>query len=119
MNLCAPLPLLPKFDLVLLRNVLLYFPQAGPQLRADRCVSHDASAWRALLLGNAEQAEDSTESVSRGVRAGLLLLQAARRGISVKTANQEQPGTACEATCIQQAATEMMPTGWRKERALG
>jgi len=26
-NLCAPLPRLPVFDLVLLRNVLLYFPQ--------------------------------------------------------------------------------------------
>ena len=26
-NLCAPLPQLPVFDLVLLRNVLLYFSQ--------------------------------------------------------------------------------------------
>ena len=59
-NLCAPLPLLPKFDLVLLRNVLLYFPQQ------DRsCVLTDVHrAMRphgALLLGNAEQAEDSTD----------------------------------------------------------
>lgn len=58
-NLCAPLPLLPKFDLVLLRNVLLYFPQQ------DRgCVLTDVYRTMhpegALLLGNAEQAEDST-----------------------------------------------------------
>jgi chemotaxis protein methyltransferase CheR len=58
-NLCAPLPLLPVFDLVLLRNVLLYFPQQ------DRsCVFRDVyrrlSSEGALLLGNAEQAEDST-----------------------------------------------------------
>ena len=58
-NLCAPLPLLPVFDLVLLRNVLLYFPQQ------DRsCVFSDVyrrlSNKGALLLGNAEQAEDST-----------------------------------------------------------
>jgi chemotaxis protein methyltransferase CheR len=42
-NLCAPLVQLPEFDLVLLRNVLLYFSPTGY-----------------LLLGNAEQAEDST-----------------------------------------------------------
>lgn len=58
-NLCAPLPRLPIFDLVLLRNVLLYFPQQ------DRsCVFSDVyrqivpSGY--LMLGNAEQAEDST-----------------------------------------------------------
>ena len=58
-NLCAPLPELPVFDLVLLRNVLLYFPQG------DRsCVFSDVYKQTAadgyLLLGNAEQAEDST-----------------------------------------------------------
>lgn len=58
-NLCAPLPELPVFDLVLLRNVLLYFPQQ------DRsCVFSDVYRHMApdgyLLLGNAEQAEDST-----------------------------------------------------------
>lgn len=58
-NLCAPLPRLPVFDLVLLRNVLLYFPQQ------DRsCVFSDVFRHMApdghLLLGNAEQAEDST-----------------------------------------------------------
>ncbi|SNS37085.1 MCP methyltransferase, CheR-type [Granulicella rosea] len=58
-NLCAPLPLMPQFDLVLLRNVLLYFPQQ------DRsCVFSDVYRQMAgdsyLMLGNAEQAEDST-----------------------------------------------------------
>jgi chemotaxis protein methyltransferase CheR len=58
-NLCAPLPPLPQFDLILLRNVLLYFPQQ------DRtCVFSDVyrhiTPQGFLLLGNAEQAEDST-----------------------------------------------------------
>jgi len=58
-NLCAPLPPLPQFDLVMLRNVLLYFPQE------DRtCVFSDVyrqmQAKGYLVLGNAEQAEDST-----------------------------------------------------------
>jgi chemotaxis protein methyltransferase CheR len=58
-NLCAPLPKLPVFDLVLLRNVLLYFP-----LQDRSCVFSDVynqlSAGGFLMLGNAEQAEDST-----------------------------------------------------------
>ncbi len=59
-NLCAPLPPLPVFDLVLLRNVLLYFPEQ------DRsCVFADVHAKMNprgfLLLGNSEQAEDSTD----------------------------------------------------------
>jgi chemotaxis protein methyltransferase CheR len=58
-NLCAPLPRLPAFDLVLLRNVLLYFPQQ------DRnCVFTDVYRQMTpggyLMLGSAEQAEDST-----------------------------------------------------------
>ena len=58
-NLCAPLPPLPAFDLVMLRNVLLYFPQQ------DRsCVFSDVFRQMRpkgyLVLGNAEQAEDST-----------------------------------------------------------
>jgi chemotaxis protein methyltransferase CheR len=58
-NLCAPLPRLPVFDLVMLRNVLLYFPQQ------DRsCVFSDVYRQMApggyLMLGAAEQAEDST-----------------------------------------------------------
>jgi chemotaxis protein methyltransferase CheR len=58
-NLCAPLPPLPQFDLVLLRNVLLYFPQQD-----RRCVFSDVYRQMQplgyLVLGNAEQAEDST-----------------------------------------------------------
>ncbi|MGA2438377.1 MAG: protein-glutamate O-methyltransferase CheR [Acidobacteriaceae bacterium] len=58
-NLCAPLPKLPAFDLVMLRNVLLYFPQQ------DRsCVFSDVYRQMTpggyLMLGAAEQAEDST-----------------------------------------------------------
>jgi len=58
-NLCAPLPSLPVFDVVMLRNVLLYFPQQ------DRsCVLSDVYGQMnpkgCLMLGNAEQAEDST-----------------------------------------------------------
>jgi len=59
-NLCIPLPKLPVFDLVLLRNVLLYF---SPQDRG--CVFGGVYLRMApggyLLLGAAEQAEDSTE----------------------------------------------------------
>ncbi len=59
-NLCAHFPLLPLFDIVMLRNVLLYFPQQ------DRsCVFADVYRQMQpqgyLLLGNAEQAEDSTD----------------------------------------------------------
>jgi chemotaxis protein methyltransferase CheR len=59
-NLCETLPPLPRFDLVLLRNVLLYFPQQ------DRtCVFSDVYRQMPddgyLVLGNAEQAEDSTD----------------------------------------------------------
>ena len=59
-NLCAPLPQLPEFDLVLLRNVLLYFPQQDRRLRVQRGVSADGAGWISVL-GNAEQAEDSTD----------------------------------------------------------
>jgi chemotaxis protein methyltransferase CheR len=62
-KLCSPLPKLPVFDLVLLRNVLLYFPQQ------DRgCVFKDVYRQMTpdgyLLLGAAEQAEDSTSLFS-------------------------------------------------------
>ena len=58
-NLCGQFPPLPVFDLVMLRNVLLYFPQQ------DRsCVFSDVYRQMTrtgyLILGNAEQAEDST-----------------------------------------------------------
>ncbi len=59
-NLCEALPKLPVFDLVMLRNVLLYFP---PQDRSylfndvHRLLAPDGC----LVLGNAEQAEDSSD----------------------------------------------------------
>ncbi|MBS1798972.1 MAG: protein-glutamate O-methyltransferase CheR [Acidobacteria bacterium] len=62
-NLCAALPALPTFDLVLLRNVLLYFSQQdrGSVFRSvDRQMARDGY----LLLGNAEQAEESTDRFS-------------------------------------------------------
>jgi chemotaxis protein methyltransferase CheR len=59
-NLCAPLLQLPEFDLVLLRNVLLYFSQ--PDRRALFSGVHRRMKPNGyLLLGNAEQAEDSTD----------------------------------------------------------
>jgi len=58
-NLCAPLLQLPEFDLVLLRNVLLYFSQHDRRtLFTD--VHRKMTPDGYLLLGNAEQAEDST-----------------------------------------------------------
>jgi chemotaxis protein methyltransferase CheR len=58
-NLCAPLLQLPEFDLVLLRNVLLYFSQHDRRtLFSDVHRKMTPSGY--LLLGNAEQAEDST-----------------------------------------------------------
>lgn len=58
-NLCSPLPLLPEFDLVLLRNVLLYFPQEDRR-RLFNEVYRQMSPAGYLVLGNAEQAEDSS-----------------------------------------------------------
>lgn len=60
LNLCAPLPKLPVFDLVLLRNVLLYFP---PQDRSYlfKNVYRQIAPDGCLVLGNAEQAEDSSD----------------------------------------------------------
>ena len=58
-NLCATLPPLPVFDLVLLRNVLLYFPQQDRTLVFSD-VYRQMSPRGYLVLGNAEQAEDST-----------------------------------------------------------
>lgn len=59
-DLCAPLPDLPVFDLVLLRNVLLHLPLTKrasifPKIRERM------SPCGYLLLGQAEQAEDSTD----------------------------------------------------------
>lgn len=58
-NLCAPLPKLPEFDLVMLRNVLLYFTQQDRAI-LFRDVHRKMAADGYLVLGNAEQAEDST-----------------------------------------------------------
>ncbi|WP_158945034.1 protein-glutamate O-methyltransferase CheR [Granulicella sp. S190] len=58
-NLCAPLPFLPTFDLVLLRNVLLYFSQQDRRT-LFREVHRKLSPNGYLVLGNAEQAEEST-----------------------------------------------------------
>jgi chemotaxis protein methyltransferase CheR len=60
MNLCGPLPPLPVFDLVLLRNVLLYFSQQDRRTVLG-AVHRVMSPEGYLLLGNAEQAEDSTD----------------------------------------------------------
>lgn len=59
-NLCAALPRLPVFDLVLLRNVLLYFPQRDRR-RLFREVHRQMKPDGYLVLGNAEQAESSTD----------------------------------------------------------
>ena len=59
-NLCGPLTQLPRFDLVLLRNVLLYFSQVDRRAvlgAVHRLMTPEST----LLLGNAEQAEDSTD----------------------------------------------------------
>jgi chemotaxis protein methyltransferase CheR len=58
-NLCAPLPKLPIFDLVLLRNVLLYFPQES-RSSVFRSVHRQMAPGGYLVLGTSEQAEDST-----------------------------------------------------------
>jgi chemotaxis protein methyltransferase CheR len=59
-NLCEMLPKLPTFDLVLLRNVLLYFPPRERSL-VFGSVRRQMAADGYLMLGNAEQAEDSTK----------------------------------------------------------
>jgi chemotaxis protein methyltransferase CheR len=58
-NLCAPMPQLPVFDLVLLRNVLLYFSQHDRKI-VFREIHRKIAPGGYLVLGNAEQAEDST-----------------------------------------------------------
>jgi chemotaxis protein methyltransferase CheR len=59
-NLCGGLSWLPVFDLVLLRNVLLYFPRQE-RGRVFTEVRRHMTDDGYLLLGNAEQAEDSTK----------------------------------------------------------
>jgi len=64
-NLCEPPPCTVKsagmkFDIVLLRNVLLYFA-AEDRARVLREVHARMQRQGVLLLGNSEQAEDSSE----------------------------------------------------------
>src|ERR1700733_7187669 len=59
-NLCAPMPHLPVFDLVLLRNVLLYFSQHDRRTLFGE-IHRKVEPEGYLILGNAEQAEDSTK----------------------------------------------------------
>ncbi|QNI38322.1 CheR family methyltransferase [Edaphobacter albus] len=59
-NLCTPPPSLPTFDLVLLRNVLLYFSQED-RSHVFHTVYQRMADDGYLLLGNAEQAEGSTD----------------------------------------------------------
>jgi chemotaxis protein methyltransferase CheR len=58
-NLSGPLRILPVFDLVLLRNVLLYFAPPDRN-RLFRSVHRHLSLGGYLVLGASEQAEDST-----------------------------------------------------------
>jgi chemotaxis protein methyltransferase CheR len=58
-NLCNPMPQLPVFDLVMLRNVLLYFSQHDRRTLFGEIYRKMAPDGY-LVLGNAEQAEDST-----------------------------------------------------------
>lgn len=58
-NLCSPLPRLAQFDLVMLRNVLLYFTKQDRTI-LFRDVHRKMASDGYLVLGNAEQAEDST-----------------------------------------------------------
>jgi chemotaxis protein methyltransferase CheR len=58
-NLCVSMPHLPVFDLVLLRNVLLYFSQHDRRAVFSE-IHRKIAQGGYLILGNAEQAEDST-----------------------------------------------------------
>jgi chemotaxis protein methyltransferase CheR len=58
-NLCKPMPQLPVFDLVMLRNVLLYFSQHDRRTLYGEIYRKMVTDGY-LVLGNAEQAEDST-----------------------------------------------------------
>jgi chemotaxis protein methyltransferase CheR len=58
-NLCAPTPHLPEFDLVMLRNVLLYFSQHDRRTVFNEIYRKTVQGGY-LIFGNAEQAEDST-----------------------------------------------------------
>lgn len=59
LNLCETLPALPTFDLVLLRNVLLYFTPLDRK-SVFRGVHRHTADRGYVMLGASEQAEDST-----------------------------------------------------------
>ena len=68
-DLCLSLAEVPVFDLILLRNVLLYLPQQhreGVFARLQGQVAADGY----LVLGKAEQAEDSTDLFSAEIATG-------------------------------------------------
>ena len=69
------------FDLVLLRNVLLYFPQREPRLRFPQRASPDG-AGRLSGAGSVGAGRGFDKPVSSGVRAGVLLLPAGRHDVS-------------------------------------
>lgn len=68
-NLCDAPKSMPRFDLVLLRNVLLYFPPAERRKVLGH-VYRQMKPEGYLLLGNAEQAEDSCEMFRAEFGAG-------------------------------------------------
>jgi chemotaxis protein methyltransferase CheR len=59
-DLCAPMPTLHQFDLVMLRNVLFYFTQED-RGSVFRGVHRQIAPGGYLVLGASEQAEDSTK----------------------------------------------------------
>ena len=67
-NLCVPQPQLPVFDLVMLRNVLLYFSQHDRRTLFGE-IYRKITPEGYLVLGNAEQAEDSTNLFEVGFAA--------------------------------------------------
>jgi chemotaxis protein methyltransferase CheR len=59
-NLCAPMPPMPMFDLVLLRNVLIYFT-AEDRTNLLRNIRNKMASHSCLMLGNAEQANGAED----------------------------------------------------------
>lgn len=67
----------PSFDLVLMRNVLLYLSQAD-RGRVFSTVRRQLREEGVLLLGNAEQAEDSTDAFQAELANGAYFYRQAR-----------------------------------------
>ena len=84
MNLCAPSPSLPRFDIILLRNVLLYFG-AADRKRVLQHVHQHMKPDATLLLGSAEQAEDSSESFTLKFDRGCYFYQPTADRIAATT----------------------------------